>query len=63
MRKRKITSGSQNIGPSDQGWLDMGRAAVVEVTSEENGYPIESALVAEGTPGWRAALAGLRQSI
>lgn len=58
MRKRKITSAQQDIGPSDQGWLDVGRAAVVEVTSEENGYPIESALVAEGTPGWRAATHG-----
>ncbi len=31
---------------------------MVEVTSEENGYPIESALLEEENRGWRAANAG-----
>jgi len=32
--------------------------ALVEVTSEENGYPIESALLEAESPGWRAANPG-----
>jgi hypothetical protein len=43
-------------------WLELPRLAVVEVTSEEPSYPIESALVPGATPGWRAAAAG-RQTI
>jgi hypothetical protein len=57
MRKR-IISTSLNAATLDEDWLDVGRAASVEVTSEENGYPIESALLAEGTQGWRAADSG-----
>jgi hypothetical protein len=56
MRKRQIVSTSQNAASED--WLELGRAASVEVTSEENGYPIESALLGEGTQGWRAADSG-----
>lgn len=36
----------------------MDRIASVEVTSEENGYPIESALLRAEKRGWRAATAG-----
>ena len=56
MRKRRI-----NVMPkssSEQAWLDLGRHALVEVTSEEDGYPIESALLAEEDRGWRAATSG-----
>src|ERR1700751_3478067 len=35
-------------------WLDVGSVAVVEVTSEDDAYPIESALLAGGERGWRA---------
>jgi hypothetical protein len=38
--------------------LNLDRTASVEVTSEENGYPIESALLADETRGWRAASPG-----
>ena len=58
MRKRLITPSSQTGTPRDEGWLDLDRLAVVEVTSEEKGYPVESALVAGGTRGWRAADSG-----
>jgi hypothetical protein len=58
MRKRQIISTPQNAATSDEDWLDVGRAASVEVTSEENGYPIESALLAEATHGWRAVDSG-----
>ncbi len=40
MRKRLITSSPQAAPPLDEGWLDLDRAAVVEVTSEEKEYPV-----------------------
>jgi hypothetical protein len=56
VRKRRISSTPQSS--SEQAWLDLGRHALVEVTSEEDGYPIESALLAEDDRGWRAATSG-----
>jgi hypothetical protein len=58
MRKRLITPIPQAGTPDDEGWLDLDRAAVVEVTSEEKDYPVESALVAGEKRGWRAAVSG-----
>jgi hypothetical protein len=57
MRKRLITPIPQDA-PPDDGWLDLDDAAVVEVTSEEKGYPVESALVSGEMRGWRAADSG-----
>ena len=45
MRKRLITPIPQDARPGDEGWLDLYGAGVVEVTSEEKEYPVESALV------------------
>ena len=57
MRKREISPTPPSEPPSSSTWLDVEHTALVEVTSEENGYPIESALLGvEG--GWRAANAG-----
>jgi hypothetical protein len=39
----------------DQGWLDLDKAASVEVSSENENYPIESALLGDEKRGWRAA--------
>lgn len=36
-------------------WLDLERAATVEVTSEEEDFPIESSFSIEPRQGWRAA--------
>ena len=58
MRKRQTSLTPLSVPPSGQTWLDVDRAAVVEVTSEENGYPIESALLGVGDRGWRAANSG-----
>jgi hypothetical protein len=58
MRKRVITPIPESIQPHDEGWLDLDRAASVEVTSEEKDYGIESALVSGETRGWRAASPG-----
>jgi F5/8 type C domain-containing protein len=58
MRKRLITPSPQAGSPHDEGWLDLDREAVVEVTSEDKDYPVEAALVAEETQGWRASDSG-----
>ena len=42
----------------DQGWLDLNKAASVEVSSEDQNYPIESALLGDEKTGWRAAKPG-----
>ena len=57
MRKSLIAPISQTDPASDQVWLDIDRIASVEVTSEQPGYPIESALRGESR-GWRAANPG-----
>ncbi|SRR5260370_23014477 len=58
MRKRLITPMPQNAPLPDEGWLNLDGAAVVEVTSEEKDYPVESALVSGQILGWRAADSG-----
>src|ERR1700687_4763907 len=57
MRKRLITA-PQSIRTQGEGWLDVERAAVVEVTSEDKDYPVESAFGSGDGPGWRAAAPG-----
>jgi len=42
----------------DESWLDIDHVAVVEVTSENKEYPVESALVSGETQGWRAIDSG-----
>jgi hypothetical protein len=56
MRKTLIASTAQSA-PAEQAWLDLANHAEVEVTSEESGYPIESALEGK-SPGWRAGTSG-----
>jgi hypothetical protein len=58
MRKRLITPIPQNVPLPDEGWLNLDGAAVVEVTSEEKDYPVESALVSGQMMGWRAGDSG-----
>jgi hypothetical protein len=58
MRKRLITPISQDAPHLDEGWLDLDRAAVVEVTSEDKDYPVEAALVSGEMRGWRAGSPG-----
>jgi len=58
MRKRPITPIPRDAPHLDEDWLDLERAAVVEVTSEDKDYPVESALVAGEARGWRAADSG-----
>ena len=58
MRKRTISSGSEAVSRSGGAWLDLERLAQVEITSESAEHPIESALIPDRGPGWRAAQAG-----
>lgn len=58
MRKRIITPTPEMIRSCREGWLDVERAALVEITSEEPHYPIESAFATGQTPGWRASTPG-----
>jgi hypothetical protein len=60
MRKRIINGGKQ-AGALDGEWLDVERIALVEITSEDPAFPIESAFAANtiaADPGWRAAQPG-----
>jgi len=58
MRKRLITPIPQDAAAHHEGWLDLDRIAVVEVTSEDKEYPVECALVLGETRGWRASDSG-----
>jgi hypothetical protein len=58
MRKRLIIPTPENIRSRGEGWLDVQRVAVVELTSEDKDSPIESAFVAGEGRGWRAETPG-----
>ena len=58
MRKRIITATPETVRTRGEGWLDVERAAIVEVTSEDKDYPVESAFVSGQARGWRAAAPG-----
>jgi hypothetical protein len=58
MRKRLITATAERSRTRGEGWLDVERAAVVEVTSEDKDFPVESAFVSGDARGWRAAAPG-----
>ncbi len=50
------SSSPRRLGTS--GWLDVNKVASVEVTSEDQNFPIESALLGDHARGWRAAESG-----
>jgi hypothetical protein len=58
MRKRLITPTQGTVRSQGKGWLDVERAAMVEITWEEKDYPVESAFASEEAQGWRAAEPG-----
>src|SRR3979411_2783828 len=55
MRKRLITPLQETVRSRGEGWLDVERAAMVEITSEDKDYPVESAFASGEAQGWRAA--------
>lgn len=58
MRKRLITPIPEDIRTHGEDWLDLERAAMVEVTSEDEGCPVEAAFNSGDARGWRAAVPG-----
>ena len=62
MRKRIINQRTPDVTAPNQQWLNLERLAQVEVTSEDPALSIESALIPDSGPGWRAA-DGLGSSI
>lgn len=58
MRKRIINQRTPDVMPSNPQWLNLERLAQVEVTSEDPALSIESALIPDTGPGWRAAQPG-----
>jgi len=54
MRKRLITPIRNAVQAAEPRWLELDRAAAVEVTSEDPQHPIEGALVRNDKRGWRA---------
>ena len=58
MRKRLIGHGPGEVAAAEPGWLDLEHLAQVEITSEDVGYPIESALIPGTGSGWRSAQPG-----
>jgi len=62
MRKRVITEGIEKNSVTGEKWLDVVNLALAEVSSEDTEHPIESAVIPNTGPGWRAAGPG-RQTI
>ena len=58
MRKRLVGHGPGEVAAAEPGWLNLEHLAQVEITSEDVGYPIESALLPGTGSGWRAAQPG-----
>ena len=59
MRKRIVPlTLLETSSGSDQGWLNLSGIATVEVTSEQDGFAIESVFASDTSRGWRASRAG-----
>jgi hypothetical protein len=58
MRKRLIVTDADHAEREVSEWLDLERISEVELTSEDSGHQIESALAPDEGPGWRASTTG-----
>lgn len=58
MRKRLVSPIPHDRVPFDNGGLDVANLGIVEITSEDQAYPIEFALQLGHRRGWRAAEPG-----
>jgi len=58
MRKRILDTDTPEITAAEPEWIDLERLARVELSSEEPAHPVEAALIAGDTRGWRAAHSG-----
>jgi hypothetical protein len=59
MRKRITDESVQKVSPAEnREWLDLEQLVQVELTSEDEEHPIESALIINTGRGWRAQHSG-----
>jgi len=58
--RKQISKPTSNMPATERAWLDLENTASVEVTSEDQAFPIESALLGQGKVGWRAAEPGVQ---
>ncbi len=58
MRKRMIKQQTAPHSGQELNWLNLENLTEVELTSEDDEHPIESALIPGSDHGWRAAQAG-----
>jgi hypothetical protein len=58
MMRKRITPIPQSASFLDKDFLDLATVAQVEVTSEDEAYPVEAALLPGEKRGWRAAVSG-----
>jgi Anaphase-promoting complex, subunit 10 (APC10) len=58
MRKSIVSPSTTTTAPISDLWRDLERIARVEISSEDEGFPIENALSKKVTEGWRAATTG-----
>ena len=58
MMRKRVLGPASKISQSGRDWIDVDRAAAVEVTSEDKDYPVEAALLSSDSPGWRASEPG-----
>jgi hypothetical protein len=56
--RKRIHPPTPASAQTQEDWLDLERAATVEVTSEDKDFPIESSLSIEPKQGWRASQPG-----
>ncbi|MFW2372446.1 MAG: carbohydrate-binding protein [Gammaproteobacteria bacterium] len=55
MRKKIIDPVQQQQQSSERDWLDIEQLADIEISSEDDAYPIESALLPSIASSWRAS--------
>ena len=61
MRKKIINGSDQRPETSiEDNWLNIEKIAEVEITSENERYPIESALILDSSSGWVAGEEGMQ---
>jgi hypothetical protein len=58
MRKSIVSPSTTTATPISDLWRDLERIARVEISSEDEKFPIEQALGRKATTGWRAATTG-----
>jgi len=61
VRKRILKPNCAIVPLGGKRWLDLEHAAVVEVTSEDKDFPVDSALSFESKQGWLAADPGVQK--